>query len=88
MASNRDLPAPSRAADSNDAVSYIIETCRATEGIWLVPTGPLTNIALALRSAPDLRDRIALAADRTYLKSREAVLKFLYERHRFVEAAE
>jgi inosine-uridine nucleoside N-ribohydrolase len=54
-----DLPAPSRAADSNDAVSYIIETCRATEGIWLAPTGPLTNIALALRSAPDLRDRIA-----------------------------
>lgn len=54
-----DLPAPSRAADSNDAVSYIIETCRATEGIWLVPTGPLTNIALALRSAPDLCDRIA-----------------------------
>ena len=54
-----DLPAPSRAADSSDAVSYIIETCRATEGIWLVPTGPLTNIALALRSAPDLRDRIA-----------------------------
>ena len=37
---------------------------------------------------PRVRDRIALAADRTYLKSREAVLKFLYERHRFVEAAE
>ena len=37
----------------------------------------------------DLRQhRIALAADRSYLKSREAVLKFLYERHRFVEAAE
>ena len=35
-----------------------------------------------------LDGRIALAADRTYLKSREAVLKFLYERHRFVEAAE
>ena len=34
------------------------------------------------------RNRIALASDRTYLRSREAVLKFLYERHRFVEAAE
>jgi nitrate/nitrite transport system ATP-binding protein len=34
------------------------------------------------------RKRIELASDRTYLKSREAVLKFLYERHRFVEAAE
>ena len=27
--------------------------------MWLVPTGPLTNIALALRAAPDLADRIA-----------------------------
>ncbi|ACM29912.1 ABC transporter ATP-binding protein [Agrobacterium sp. SHOUNA12C] len=34
------------------------------------------------------RNRLELAADRTYLKCREAVLKFLYERHRFVEAAE
>jgi nitrate/nitrite transport system ATP-binding protein len=34
------------------------------------------------------RNRIELASDRTYLKCREAVLKFLYERHRFVEAAE
>jgi nitrate/nitrite transport system ATP-binding protein len=33
------------------------------------------------------RRRIELASDRTYLKCREAVLKFLYERHRFVEAA-
>jgi inosine-uridine nucleoside N-ribohydrolase len=54
-----DLPQPSRPADSTDAISFIIDTCRATEGIWLVPTGPLTNIALALRSAPDLADRIA-----------------------------
>jgi len=46
-----DLPEPSRPADSEDAVQFIIETCRNTEGIWLVPTGPLTNIALALRSA-------------------------------------
>lgn len=54
-----DLPAPSRGADSDDAVGFIIETCRADEGTWLVPTGPLTNIALALRAAPDLVDRIA-----------------------------
>jgi inosine-uridine nucleoside N-ribohydrolase len=53
-----DLPEPSRAADSIDAISFIIESCRATEGIWLVPTGPLTNIALALRAAPDLAGRI------------------------------
>jgi inosine-uridine nucleoside N-ribohydrolase len=54
-----DLPEPSGPPASTDAVSFIIETCRATEGIWLVPTGPLTNIALALRAAPDLAGRIA-----------------------------
>ena len=54
-----DLPEPSRPADSEDAVQFIIETCRTTEGIWLVPTGPLTNIALALRTAPDIAHKIA-----------------------------
>ncbi|MFM9112613.1 MAG: nucleoside hydrolase, partial [Actinomycetota bacterium] len=38
---------------------YIIDACRTTEGLWLVPTGPLTNIALALRAAPDIAERIA-----------------------------
>lgn len=54
-----DLPEPSRGPVSHDAVGFIIETCREHEGIWLVPMGPLTNIALALRSAPDLASRIA-----------------------------
>lgn len=54
-----DLPPPSGPPASTDAVGFIIDTCRATEGIWLVPTGPLTNIATALRSAPDLAKRIA-----------------------------
>jgi inosine-uridine nucleoside N-ribohydrolase len=54
-----DLPEPSGPADSEDAVGFIIDTCRATEGVWLVPMGPLTNIAIALRSAPDIAQRIA-----------------------------
>jgi len=54
-----DLPVPSHGADGDDAVGFIIDTCRADEGIWLVPTGPLTNIALAMRAAPDLTSRIA-----------------------------
>ena len=33
------------------------------------------------------RHRLELVADPTYLAAREAVLQFLYERHRFVEAA-
>ena len=54
-----DLPEPARGADSDDAVGYIVDTCRAQEGLWLVPTGPLTNIALAMRAAPDLASRVA-----------------------------
>jgi inosine-uridine nucleoside N-ribohydrolase len=54
-----DLPAPTRPVDGTDGVEFIIETCRAEEGIWLVPTGPLTNVAMALRQAPDLPTRIA-----------------------------
>jgi inosine-uridine nucleoside N-ribohydrolase len=54
-----DLPEPSRGADGVDAVEVIVETCRANEGTWIVATGPLTNVALALRAAPDLAERIA-----------------------------
>lgn len=54
-----DLPAPSGPPASRDAVGFIIDTVRAHDGVWLVPTGPLTNIALALRSAPDIAARIA-----------------------------
>ena len=54
-----DLPAPTTPLDGADAVSFIVDTCRATDDVWLVPVGPLTNIALALRAAPDLVDRIA-----------------------------
>jgi inosine-uridine nucleoside N-ribohydrolase len=54
-----DLPQPSGPPESRDAVQFIIETVRHREGVWLIPTGPLTNIALALRAAPDIAERIA-----------------------------
>ena len=54
-----DLPAPRRPLDGTDAVGFIVETCRAREGAWLVGVGPLTNVALALRAAPDLAGRVA-----------------------------
>ena len=53
------LPAPSGPPASRDAVGFIIDTVRAHDGVWLVPTGPLTNIALALRAAPDIASRVA-----------------------------
>ena len=46
-------------AASDDAVGCIIETVRAHDDVWLVPVGPLTNIALAIRQAPDIVDRVA-----------------------------
>ena len=54
-----DLPAPTTAPDSADAIGFIVDTCRTLDDVWLVPVGPLTNIALALRTAPDIAHRIA-----------------------------
>ncbi|PPJ48480.1 ABC transporter ATP-binding protein [Rhizobium sp. KAs_5_22] len=65
------------------------EAVLLSDRIVMMTNGPAAKIGEILDvPIPRPRDRIALAADRTYLKSREAVLKFLYERHRFVEAAE
>ena len=50
---------PARGVDGTDAVSFLVETVRANEGIWVAAIGPLTNIALALRAAPDLARRVA-----------------------------
>jgi inosine-uridine nucleoside N-ribohydrolase len=53
-----DLPTPTSVIDSDDAVGFIVDTCREHEGTWLVGVGPLTNLALALRRAPDLAGRL------------------------------
>ena len=50
-----NLPAPLRPAEAEHAVDFLIRTVRAHPGqVTLVPTGPLTNVALAFRLAPDL----------------------------------
>ncbi len=54
-----DLPEPTRDVDSTDAIEAIVRVARSNPGLHLVPTGPLTNIALALRAAPDLPDHVA-----------------------------
>lgn len=53
------LPDLIRSAADGHAVDYLIETIRGEEGLWLIATGPLTNVALALRRAPDLANRVA-----------------------------
>ncbi|WP_245896012.1 nucleoside hydrolase [Deinococcus irradiatisoli] len=49
------LPTPTRGAEALHAAQFIIDTVRARPGeVTLLPTGPLTNLALALRLAPDI----------------------------------
>ncbi len=54
------LPKATLTASDSHAVDLIIETLRAAPGeIHLVATGPLTNIALALRRDPSIVDLVA-----------------------------
>lgn len=52
------LPERTRDVASDDAVRFIIDTVRARDDVWLIATGPLTNVALALRTAPDIVERL------------------------------
>ncbi|MDB5044825.1 MAG: rihB [Deinococcus sp.] len=50
-----DLPAPLRGPEALHAALFMIEAIRAQPGeVTLIATGPLTNVALAFRLAPDL----------------------------------
>jgi nitrate/nitrite transport system ATP-binding protein len=64
------------------------EAVLLSDRIVMMTNGPSARIGevLDVRLARP-RKRLELVADRTYIAAREAVLKFLYERHRFVEAA-
>jgi inosine-uridine nucleoside N-ribohydrolase len=53
------LPALERTAAGDDAVAFILDCSRRHHGLWLVATGPLTNVALALRADPGLAGRLA-----------------------------
>jgi nitrate/nitrite transport system ATP-binding protein len=64
------------------------EAVLLSDRIVMMTNGPAAHIGEVLEVAlPRPRRRLELVTDPTYLKCREAVLKFLYERHRFVEAA-
>ena len=52
-------PIPTKLQEGH-AVDFIIDTAMSTSDLVLLPMGPLTNIALALRKEPKLRDRIKL----------------------------
>jgi nitrate/nitrite transport system ATP-binding protein len=64
------------------------EAVLLSDRIVMMTNGPAARIGEIL-SVPLARPRhrLELAGDRAYIGAREGVLKFLYERHRFVEAA-
>jgi nitrate/nitrite transport system ATP-binding protein len=64
------------------------EAVLLSDRIVMMTNGPAAGIGEIL-DVPLVRprNRLELAANATYLKCRQRVLEFLYERHRFVEAA-
>ena len=53
------IPKPRSAKQSQRAVEFLVETyMAATEPIALVPVGPLTNVAMAIKLEPRIVDRI------------------------------
>jgi len=55
-----ELPAPVTPLQDQHAVDFIVETLRSEPAgqVTIAPVGPLTNIATALRQAPDIAPRI------------------------------
>ena len=64
------------------------EAVLLSDRIIMMTNGPSAQIGEILEvPLPRPRKRLELAANATYLKCRQRVLEFLYERHRYVEAA-
>jgi nitrate/nitrite transport system ATP-binding protein len=64
------------------------EAVLLSDRIVMMTNGPSATIGDVLNvNLERPRQRLELVSDRHYIAAREAVLKFLYERHRFVEAA-
>ena len=64
------------------------EAVLLSDRIVMMTNGPSARIGEILDVAlPHPRKRLELASNATYLKCRQRVLEFLYERQRFVEAA-
>ena len=64
------------------------EAVLLSDRIVMMTNGPAAHIGEILDvPLPRPRKRLELAGNSTYLKCRQRVLEFLYERHRFIEAA-
>jgi nitrate/nitrite transport system ATP-binding protein len=64
------------------------EAVLLSDRIVMLTNGPAAHVGEVLDvGLARPRKRLELVSNPTYIRAREAVLKFLYERHRFVEAA-
>jgi inosine-uridine nucleoside N-ribohydrolase len=55
---DRGYPPPVRPPTAGNATTALVEGIRAHPGLVLVTLGPLTNVALALREAPDIATKV------------------------------
>ncbi len=66
----------------------IDEAVLLSDRIVMMTNGPAASIGEVLTvDLPRPRDRLAMVANPVYIAAREAVMRFLYERHLYVEAA-
>jgi nitrate/nitrite transport system ATP-binding protein len=64
------------------------EAVLLSDRIVMMTNGPSARIGEILEiDLPRPRERLQLVADPRYIRARESVLKFLHERHHYVEAA-
>ena len=50
-----DIPKAKTKAQTEHAVDFLVRTCRESDGdITLVATGPLSNVGMAFRRAPEI----------------------------------
>lgn len=52
------LPELKRELASRDAVRFIIDMARTHDDLWLVVTGPMANVAVAISQAPDIAKKL------------------------------
>ncbi|HUO33370.1 MAG TPA: nucleoside hydrolase [Candidatus Acidoferrum sp.] len=74
-----DFPAPTVEVDKRHAADLIIELCHKHERVTLIPTAPLTNIAMALRKDPRILpkiEEIVLMGGGTERGNREPLAEF------------